>query len=304
MRKAELGTSRSVRAHPVWTRALVLTFLLVPLIPGPDAPAQDTHEMPPPGRSQPATRPAPSAPGKATEPRSFVIVTAGRLTVQVQDRPLSWVLDQIGREARVAINPAPGIGTQRVSLQLRDVPLEEGLRQLLTNQDAFFFYEAAEKGPPTLKALWLYPRGQGRGLAPVPAEAWASTAELENRVADPDPNQRAKVLEALIERKRDQAQETILWALRDADDGVRTRVLYAALQAGVKLPPEVRMHLAPGDPKPEVRFLALEGLAGDPNEAEIAQQALSDPSPHLQNKAQEILRRLQRASRAPAPPGQ
>ena len=83
----------------------------------------------------------------------------------------------------------------------------------------------------------------------------------------------------------------------DKDDGVRTRTLYAALRSSVKLPADVLIKLALGDSAPNVRFLALEALAGDPNLGPIVEQALNDPNPHVRNKAEEIFREHRRAER-------
>lgn len=250
---------------------------------------------------------------KAEEQRPIITVKAERLTVQVQDRPLDWVLEQISRESRVAIVRAAGVGGERVSLQLRDVPLDEALRQILADHDAFFFYGVEREEPTSLSVVWVYPKGQGRGLAPVPPEAWASTQEMQEQAkADPDPAARAKAIEALVERKGGQARDAVLEALQDRDDQVRTQALYAAQNAGIGIPAHALARMALRDSSPSVRFLALQGLAADPNAKAaidlrtIATEALSDPSPHVQIKAQEILDRLDPAARPaqPSAPGQ
>lgn len=115
----------------------------------------------------------------AEEQRPVVAVKGERLTVQVQDRPLDWILEEISRESRVAIVRAAGVGDERVSLQLHDVPLDEALHEILMDHDAFFFYGAEREAPAALKVVWVYPKGRGRGLAPVPPEAWASTQEMQ-----------------------------------------------------------------------------------------------------------------------------
>ncbi len=245
---------------------------------------------------------------KAGEQRPVVAVKGERLTVQVQDRPLDWVLEEISRASRVAIVRAAGVGDERVSLQLHDVPLDEALREILTDHDAFFFYGVEREAPASLSVIWVYPKGQGRGFAPVPPEAWASTQEIQEQAkTDPDPAARAKAIEALVERKGGQARDAVLEALRDRDDQVRTQALYAALSAGLGIPAQALTQMALRDPSPNVRFLALQGLASDPNARAaisvetVATQALSDPSPHVQIKAREILDRLDQAARPPRP---
>ena len=244
----------------------------------------------------------------AEEQRPIIAVKGERLTVQVQDRSLDWVLEQISRESRVAIVRAAGVGDERVSLQLHDVPLDDALREILTDHDAFFFYGVEREAPASLSVVWVYPRGQGRGFAPVPPEAWASTQEMQEQAkADADPAARAKAIEALVERKGGQARDAVLEALRDRDDQVRTQALYAALSAGLGIPAQALAQMALRDPSPNVRFLALQGLAFDPNARAaisvetIATQALTDPSPHVQIKAREILDRLDQAARSARP---
>lgn len=245
-----------------------------------------------------------SPPGQDSEQKSIIAVRDGRLSAQLQNQPLSGVLDKISRAARVAIIVANGLGSQRVSGQFEDVPLAEGLRWLLQEHDAFFFFSGSQNAPASLTAVWVYPKGRGRSLVPVPPEAWASTKELEARLADPDPEWRALAAETLLKRKRDQARGALLLqTLRDEDGGVRTRSLYAALRSGVKPPPDVLVNLALGDPAPHVRFLALETLARDPKLGPVVEQALNDPDPHVRNKAKEILEEWKRAKRL-APRGQ
>jgi hypothetical protein len=242
-----------------------------------------------------------SSPGKQTEQRALITVTDGRLNLRVQSRPLGWVLEEVSREGRVAII-ADGVGGQRISAQFQDIPLDEALRQLLKDHDAFFFYGPEKTKPASLRAVWVYPKGRGRGLAPVPPEAWASTKEmLEEAEANPDPGARARAIQTVVERKGNRALDLVLGALQDVDDRVRTRALFAALGEGVRLPADSLIALAITDPSHNVRFLALEALVGqkDPNVRATAEQALNDPHPHVRNKAQDILNRLDAAARPP-----
>jgi hypothetical protein len=206
-------------------------------------------------------------PGKGDwiESPSHITAKDGRLTVRTHNRPLEWVLEAISREGRVAVIRADGVGGQQVSVQLQDVPLDEGLRQMLKDHDSLFFYGVEGKAPASLRAVWVYPRG--RGPAPVPPEAWASTDELQGRLEVPDPEARARAVAGLVERKSGQALHAVLQALRDGDTQVRVQALYKALGEGVDLPADTLIDLALGDPSPDVRFLDLEGLATEPRQA-------------------------------------
>jgi HEAT repeat protein len=210
-------------------------------------------------------------------------------------------LEEISREGKVAISGDTGPGRRLVSIQFQDLPLDEGLRQILRDHDAFFFYGVEGKAPASLRAVWVYPKGQGRGLEPVPPEAWASTRELEAELADPNPKARARAIEALVERKGDGARDAVLEALKDHDEEVRAQALYQTVSGDVELPTDALTDLALGDPSPAVRFLALEALTDRPEARTIAETALNDPSPQIRHKAQEILRELDAATRPRKP---
>jgi HEAT repeat protein len=195
-----------------------------------------------------------------------------------------------------------GVGeNQRVSVQFQDLPLDEGLRRILKDQDAFFFYGVEDNASASLRVVWVYPKGRGNGLAPTPPETWASTIELEGRLADPDPEARARATEALIERKGGAALDVVLQALKDRDDQVRNRVLYKALNSGIKLPSDFLYQLVLTDPLLEVRFMAITAFAEDPNmgaddlnnvKALAKEVMTTDPSSEVRNQAQQILDQL------------
>ena len=84
--------------------------------------------------------------------------------------------------------------------------------------------------------VWVYPRNAGRGLYPVPAEDWASTAEIDERLADPDPEERAWAIETLVERRGERAQDAVSKALGDDNEEVRTSALHSAVEEGIELP--------------------------------------------------------------------
>jgi hypothetical protein len=252
---------------------------------------------------QPSQRPPAGADlEKGTARQPIIIASEGRLTVRVRNLPLERVLEEISRKAQLAIVKAPGVGREPISVEFQELPVDEGLRRILKENDAFYFYGADKKALASLKVVWIYAKGQGRGFAPVPMEAWASTKELEERLADPDPKSRAQAFESLLERKQDPG--IALMALHDGDEQVRTRALYGALSRGIALPQESLTSAALSDESADVRFLALQGLAADPERVDlrtIAGQLLNDPHPLVRRRAEEILRRLDPVS-PPGPP--
>src|SRR5579885_1483833 len=103
----------------------------------------------PRGAPPPASRPS----GVSPE----VSVKAGRVTVRVTNRPLVAVLGEVARLAQVALSlHDEALGARLVSTHLTDLPVEEALRLLLREQDAFFFYGTDRAGPSALRAVWAY----------------------------------------------------------------------------------------------------------------------------------------------------
>lgn len=286
--------------------ALTAAHLLLPATTLAQAPRRPPGAIAPPDAEGARGIGTPAA-AKPPEIRPVISFKDGRLTVHVQNQPLDAVLEGISRRAPVAIVRVDGVGSERVSLKIQDVPLEEALRQILVAHDTFLFYGVEKEAPASLRAVWVYPGRKGRGLAPLPPEAWASAKEMliEART-NPDAIARGRAVETLVARKGEQARELVLEALADRDEDVRAYALHAALGRGVPLPSESLASLALTDPSHNVRFLALEALSSDPNVRVVAQQALGDIHPDVRAKAQEILDRLDAAAtpRVGSPSGQ
>ncbi len=237
-----------------------------------------------------------AASGEAADPkdaarRETVTLKDGRLSLEVQGRTLEWVLGRISRAAGFPVVADEKVGEVVVSLRFQELPMEEGLRQLLRDQDAFFFYGAQDDAPASLRIVWVYPKGQGRGLQPVPPERWASTRDLEKMLEGPDAEDRSRAIESLVERQGEKARGAVLRALKDESARVRTQALYSAFSSGLEVPGEVLAE-ALDDPSTDVRFLALEAVADRPEAATLARRALGDPSPHVRDRAKQILDRL------------
>src|SRR5262245_56069845 len=128
-----------------------------------------------------SARPALIAPARArtemnSDGQAAVVVRDGRLSVQSHGRTLKGVLEQISSQSGVFIS-ADQLGEIPVSVQFEDLPLDQGLQRLLKDQDSFFFYGAESQGRgPSLVAVWVYPKGKGQGIVPVPPEKWAGNA--------------------------------------------------------------------------------------------------------------------------------
>jgi len=244
-----------------------------------------------------------TAPERAPWLQTVFTLKEGRLTGKVQDRPLGWVLDQLQLSTPVHILVDDLVGGERVWVEFENVPLDEAFRQVLKNYDTFFQYSKEKDSEASLKAVWVYPAGQGTGLQPVPKEKWASTKELEEDAASKDPEVRIRALTVLIERKGARSRDLVLGVLNDDQDvKVRTRTLYSAIGADVDLPRDMLINMLLSDPSDNIRFLALTALPEGPELEPVIQRALTDQSPHVRSRAQDILGRLKPATSGSVPP--
>jgi hypothetical protein len=227
-----------------------------------------------------------------------VAIAQGRITGRLRNYPLGAALKELGSRTGITLIPADDLDIRaaRVSAELLGVPVDEGLRRLLKNYDAFFYYGVVGNGSSSsLRAVWIYPKGAAAALRPVPPEAWAGNKELQASLADFDPEVRARAYEALMSRPDRESRELVIQALRgasEADNAVRERILSSAFSTGVPLPRDLLMYLVRWDASEGMRLLALDALALEPTLKEAAQAAMTDSSPVVRDRAKEILTEL------------
>lgn len=225
-----------------------------------------------------------------------ILIRDGRLHAAFRNRSLSWLIDQIARQTDMPIIPSDDISLASLSAHIDDAPLDQGLRTLLKDFDVFFLYGASEQ--TSLSAVWIYAKGQGRGIVPVKPETWASTRQFEDALFASDPVERALAIETVIERKGAQARDALLNALTDTDARVRFRAVAKAASAGLELPEENLRQLMQYDSSSAVRFMALQSYAESPTATApvtkaMAELALHDRNEAVRVKAHEILDQLQ-----------
>lgn len=219
----------------------------------------------------------------------------GRLSVRATNRSLESLLNDVSRSCKIGITREDGAGNQAVTIQFDGLSPDEGLRRILKGFDAFFYYDAGAVlpgGQPPLKAVWVYPKGRGRAIRPVPPEDWASTQELRERLQNDDPEVRAAAVAALVSRDGERARSAILQSLDDSDARVRTRAMFSALDEGVEIPASRLEDLATRDSSTDVRVLSLQALAAGPEGQRVAESLLDDSDPYVRRAAGEILQRL------------
>jgi hypothetical protein len=272
-------------------RALVCALVLV-FVPSPGRAALDGQVLQTPD-------PKTDAPTPVTESatRAVTIAADGTLSVTATRLTLHSVLSDISVQAKLPIFLSESLENERVSLRLEAVGLEEGLKRLLAAYDAFYLFgpSESEKAKPStsIKRVWVYPKGWGLELEPVPPTLWASTRELEAQLEDPDPGVRSDTYEALIERLGARGLPIVLRGLVDGDGGVRLGTLTAALDGGVDIPSADLHALVLSDSLQWIRLLALEAVETRPEAMSIAESVKDDQDEVIRNTARLLLERLE-----------
>jgi hypothetical protein len=247
-------------------------------------------------QTRPDKKDAPLAVTKPA-PRPVTITRDGTVSISATRLTLRAVLDDISVQAKLPIVLAESLEEERVSLQLGGASLEEGLKRLLAPYDAFYLFSPSEKEKetlsPSIKGIWIYPKGEGLELQPVPPGLWASSKELEAQLDDPDPGVRSLTFEALIERHGARGLPFVLRGLVDSDDSVRLTTLTAALNVGVEIPTTDLQALVVSDPLQGIRLRALEAIETRPEASAIAESVKNDPDEVIRNTAALLLKHLQ-----------
>lgn len=214
-----------------------------------------------------------------------------RLTVRVKDQALLSVVDAIAQQSGMSIVTIADLSATRVSIQLHDVPIDQGLRTLLGEWDVFVFYAASQGTKlPSTHTAWIYPKGQGQELIPVSAKRGLAEHQARSRCEQKGPG---PVPEHSVENEN--PEESLLHVLTDPNDEVRYRRLEKALNSGAYLPDEAWHELLKTDPSEQVRALALRALTEEAAREDIrsvAEEASADPSAAIRERAEESLRAI------------
>jgi HEAT repeat protein len=181
-------------------------------------------------------------------------------------------------------------------VNIRALSVEEALRVILIGHDAFFLYSAEASGRASLRSVWAYRKGEATGFQPAAPEALQSAKEIRVQLQDSNPRTRTRAFRALLERTGSEAAEAVAaTVMQERDDAVRGSMIEAVRSSGIELPAEMWGSLT-ADPAEHIRLLALDALQGAPGLREFATTALSDSSPHVRQRAQEIINELEAAS--------
>jgi type II secretory pathway component GspD/PulD (secretin) len=109
----------------------------------------------------------------AQEPpgRMSLTIADGRVTCAIENSPIGEVLQEFGARTQVAFVTSDDVADDRISLNLDNVPFEEAVRRLLRRYDAFLYCGGTDSAPASLRVVWIYPKGSGAALQPVPRES-------------------------------------------------------------------------------------------------------------------------------------
>ena len=82
--------------------------------------------------------PVPAGNGEPSPQKDFLKFKDGRLSTNIRDRPLSQVAQALIEQVAVNVRIADSLRNARISAQILDQPLEQGLRDLFRQNDAYF----------------------------------------------------------------------------------------------------------------------------------------------------------------------
>jgi hypothetical protein len=219
---------------------------------------------------------------------------AGRLSVRTENTPADAVFQELARRTGVKIVVAQEVEGTEMSAALNGVELESGLRALTSKYDTFFYYGGPGEKPASLLAMWIFPKGAALTVRPSPLEARAGTKELETLLSDPEPRVRQQAYKALMTHPDSHSRQVIIEAIGGAEkeDDVRQQIFSDALSSGLEIPPEVLSGLARADNSEQIRWMALDALSQGAVARQSAEVALTDSSPAVRARAEDILTTL------------
>jgi HEAT repeats len=199
-----------------------------------------------------------------------VVVAGGMLTLRAQEVPLADVLAAIGERAGFEVS-VRGTADMSVSMVLAEIPLEEGLRQLLRGGSFAFFYDRPRAEPAAeLVELRVYAFEEG-AAQPHPDRAAAPASEQPATLSAPmlHDDEAAPVISPL--------------------DPLEDRLEFARIEARAGKPRsrENLITLVLEDEHADVRGLAASALGrlGGPEAGGVLAEALSDRDWRVRGRA-------------------
>ena len=238
------------------------------------------------------------------------------LTADIQKVPLQKVLAVLAREAKLKVYIADNVPNGNISAKFDELPLEEGLKQILKDQN---YMLTRVETPPSPKnklkksfvqvtEIRILPRGseasgsyqlqEVASAAPVGDDEKKRKLELKKLINQALNADKAEDRLAALEKFSKEADQTVdegEWAeieptLKDADERVRKTALQAMMGLGAP-PLDSIADMARTDASPELRISALGQLVEfkGPHATPQLNAALNDPDPSVRERAGELL---------------
>jgi hypothetical protein len=233
------------------------------------------------------------------------------LSAKAEKIPLGSVLEELGRKANLKISMESSIVKDIITVEFKNLPLEEGIKRILQNRNYMLTYadSHSSNGGVLAQVIGIKVVQDGSGLAMTQADSGTRTAvfaggkkkarPLEDVIKEvseaPDAFSRIIALKELSDWGGDpKALPVIVAALRDDDPNVR-KVALDLIEDSDNPPVEPIANVALNDPSPQLRISALELLADTNEEAagSYLKRASNDSDPKVKKLAQELLKELQ-----------
>ena len=230
----------------------------------------------------------------------MISATNGRISLRLEQTPLQLVLSTLQPYFEsVAFFVSPEVEQKLVSVSLENASPEDVLRDLLQDCDYFIQYSAGKNRKSALRSVWVFGPEEAKEMKPAYPESVQRGQEIEASLRDSDPRIRLRAFRALLERPSAEAQQLALASIRnERDDDVRASMVEAIRSGESDLPSDFLLSLM-SDSAEQIRMIALDALRGSPMLKDQATKALSDPNPHIRQRAQEILTEIEAESRQP-----
>ena len=244
-----------------------------------------------------------------------VKVEQGRLTLSVRDAPLAEVLQAIGEQAGIDIK-IRGDLTARITNSFTDIPLEEGIRQLLRGQSFALSYGPSTSDAKRSSLIEISVIARSRvepagtvGKVSTPSEARdklqriralarrkdaEAIGELSSLAAsDPSPSVRRQAVSALGGLRTQEALAPLTRALADQSSSVRIQALRGIKNLkGTEAIKDLRVTVA-NDPDPTVRRQAVRLLSEiqSPEVPGLLKGAVADYDAAVSQEAKQAVKR-------------
>lgn len=240
-------------------------------------------------------------------------VRGGRMTARVQDAPLETVLREISRRVPMTVSIQGAVARELVSVQFRDLPVEEGIRKVLQGRE----YAIIHRTPPFAGAGGQEQAGprevivfSGPGSETSGADAWMSVGDGTGppRVpapgrggGGPKPGTLMGELEEMGELEQmgeladeDELLPVVAQALEDRDPRVREKAMEVLEESLGPIPVRQLAHIAESERDPLMRSRALTLLAfrAEESAGPSLTRALQDPDAEVRALASDLLTHL------------